>query len=196
MDYEKLLGLTYDYNRRLDEFIAEQELPYTWFDEGIDHVAVKAYHPEDYQGIVARFRPVSEKIVETNMQDRWIATARLMGKFAIRTSLSVSDWVYVKDVEIMLARPEDQGNKPPEFDHSEIYVPDKMIPINRVLERNRLRPQRERNDAHEWISITFGEQADEVKFTDTRLSEINERGILSGRAKVLYEKRPKQAGAG
>lgn len=188
MDYEKLLRLAYDYNHRLDDFISKQKLPYTWFDKGQDHVAVKAYHPEDYQGIVRRFKPVSERIAEAKLQNRWIATATLMGNFALKLSLSVSDWMPVKEVEIMLARPEEQSNEPPRFDHSEIYVPDKMIPINRVLKSRDLHPFWQRNEAHEWISVTFGEQREEVKFTEKRLSEITDEEIEIGKARVIYRR--------
>jgi len=187
IDYEGLLRLTNDYNSRLNRFVSAHELPYTWFEKGQDHVAVKAFKPDDYKALVARFEPFSARIVETEMQGRWIATASLMGKFAIMSSLTVSGGIEIENVEIMLARPEDQDNGPPRFDHSEIYAPEKMIPVRSVLRRKGLHPDWQGNDAHEWVSVVFGEYSEEVKFTEKRLSEIVDQELASGKAKVIYE---------
>ncbi|MBX4197254.1 hypothetical protein KW801_01710 [Candidatus Saccharibacteria bacterium] len=184
---ETLKKMATEYNDRLDTFWAEAKLPEVWLDDGYDHFALKAYSREDYEDIIEQFKPVTEFIAEVDLDDRQIATAKLLGHFALNMTLSFSDWMSIDHIEIMLAREDEQGDKPVRFDHSELFKSHGLIPVMKVLEAKGLRPFNppEFNRSHMWVSIVFGEENDEVKFTDKRLSEIIQDDIRTGRAKIL-----------
>ena len=177
------------YNARLDKFVAKNRLPQSWFDQGYDHVAVKAYNLEDYRQIIEQFKVVSDRITEADLNHRQIATARLMGQFALGLDLSVGPYVYLRNVEIMLARPNDQSQDLPVFDHSEIFVPRGLMPIRKVLDEKKIQFLPQSNKSHEWVSVVFDDDGDEVKFTDRTLEDIVEENIASGKARIIYGSR-------
>jgi hypothetical protein len=189
IDLVELEKLSRQYNTRLDEFIANNSLPESWFDAGYDHVAVKAFNLEEYEEIIESFKPVSDRITEIDMDGRQIATATLLGSLALEMSLSLGDYIYVRNVEIMLARPDDQGIDSPRFDHSEIFMPRGLIPVAKILDIKGIDFFDEENQSHSWISVAFNDGQDEIKFTDRRLGDINEEEIASGNSRVIHEAR-------
>jgi hypothetical protein len=187
IDLEILKTEAVHYNSRLDVFFAEKNLPEVWLDYGQDHVAVKAYNLRDYEEIIENFKVVSELITEVDRDGRHIATARLLGSLALELNLSLSSWVALRDIEIMLSRPDEQSDDLPRFDHSEIFMPRGLIPVRSVLTAKGIRLDEEQNETHAWISVVFGDEADEVKFADRRLRDINEADIASRKARIIHQ---------
>lgn len=172
------------YNSRLKEFRERKKLPITWFDAGIDHFAIKAYNPDDYDKLVKNYQPLSSEVAESVLDDRRIATARLLGNYGINIYDVFSDGP-VRLLEIMEARPDDTSEESVRFDHQEIYVPRGILPIKTVLRRKQIDFFEQENDAHSWVSVDFNMGMDEVKFTDKRLDKIVGDAVKNGRARLL-----------
>lgn len=187
MDLRLLNEQSDQYSRRLNDFVDQSRLPESWFDHGYDHLAIKAYTIDDYEQTIERFKAVSELITEVDIDDRQIATAELLGEFALTMSVSFGNYVSIKHIEIMLARLGDQNHDSPRLDHAEIYMPRGLVPVRKVLSNKRIPYFDELNEAHSWVSVVFGEESDEVKFTDRKLSDINQQQIESSRARIIYE---------
>jgi len=176
---------TDNYRIDLERLIKLKELPRFWF-EHLDHVAFKAYNPNDYQRLIEQFKPMSWQISEVEMDGRYIAAARLLGKHAL--DLSMLPWLedtYVDTVELMLARPEDQGDDRIRFDHLEAFRPYGLLPTKKVLERKAIPYKPQSNDSHSWISVLVNNQGQEIKFSDRSLLDIVDSDIESGRARIL-----------
>jgi len=175
-----------EYRPKVERFIKLNKLPRHWFLEQ-DHVAFKAYNPQDYEVLVKQFKPASEQISEVHMDGRQIAVAKLLDWLGIDMTLSFSGEPHFLDlVELMLARPEDQSDEPVKLDHEEIYFERGIIPIRTVLRRKGLNPLDQENDAHSWVSVIMNDEGDELKFTDRRLEDINAEDLKTGRAKIIH----------
>lgn len=184
MRYSHLLFKSEEYQRQLSDFIEQYELPEVWFDNGIDHLAVKAYNPEVYRQTVENFRHVSDRITESQIHGRRIAAAKL-GEFSVIQSIRAARGKTIGWVEIMEARPEDQSSDPVRFDHAEVYVPRGIIPIHTVLSRRNLNPLSEHNNSHEWVSVIIEPYGGELKFSDRSLAEIVQADLETGRGRLV-----------
>ena len=185
MRYSDLLERAQDYNQDLEDFIGSNDLPETWFTEGVDHFALKAYSPDDYERTVREINNFSSATAESYIQGRRIAAAQLMGEFALKQDLMFGSSEMVRWVEIIEARPEHQSAEPVRLDHAEVYVPQGIIPMRRVLQRKGLYPVDEENRSHEWLSVMMKPYDKELKFSDKPLSQIVKADLSAGRSTLL-----------
>jgi hypothetical protein len=183
--YSDLLERTEGYNRCLEDFIGTYNLPKSWFEKGVDHFAVKAYNPDDYQKTIREFRDFSFLIAESALQGRRLAAAKLLGDFAIKQNMLFSSVQMVGWIEIMEARPEDRSVDHAQLDHAEIFVPQGIIPMRSVLQSRGLYPIDESNRSHEWLSVIMKPYEEELKFSDKRLSHIVQADLKAGRATLI-----------
>lgn len=201
MIYGQLRTESQIYNSSLDRFLGRQKLPPTWFaNGGVDHLAIKTFNSGDYKAYLDSYKQYAERITQTRLDGRYIATIRLLGNYSLTFNLlSVKSANRVTDLELMLARPNEQSELQPRLDHAEIYMKYGLIPVRKVLGNRGLRFEDQSNGSHEWVSVKFEDGAEEVKFSDRRLSEIMEEEIDFGTAQVLYRRENEglqQTGAG
>lgn len=201
MIYGQLRTESQIYNSSLDRFLGRQKLPPTWFaNGGVDHLAIKTFNSGDYKAYLDSYKQYAERITQTRLDGRYIATIRLLGNYSLTFNLlSVKSANRVTDLELMLARPNEQSELQPRLDHAEIYMKYGLIPVRKVLGNRGLRFEDHSNGSHEWVSVKFEDGAEEVKFSDRRLSEIMEEEIDFGTAQVLYRRENEglqQTGAG
>ena len=201
MIYGQLRTESQIYNSSLDRFLGRQQLPATWFaNGGVDHLAIKTFNSGDYKAYLDSYKQYAERITQTRLDGRYIATIRLLGNYSLTFNLlSVKSANRVTDLELMLARPNEQSELQPRLDHAEIYMKYGLIPVRKVLGNRGLRFEDHSNGSHEWVSVKFEDGAEEVKFSDRRLSEIMEEEIDFGTAQVLYRRENEglqQTGAG
>jgi hypothetical protein len=188
MPYPELRQQVKTYTTQLDHFLFQKKFPNSWFgNASIDHVAIKAFSGTDYEETLNYYKNFSTYISETKMNGRYIATARLVGNYSLVLSLAtVGINSQVADLEIMLARPEDQSGDIPSLDHSEIFLERGLIPVRNVLTKRMVDFLPQSNDSHAWVSLMFNDQ-NEVKFTDRRLRDLAEEDVQGGQAKVIHE---------
>jgi hypothetical protein len=178
------------YCSALDRYLDENHLPASWFDQGFDHIAIKAYNINDYKELVNHYKGYSELISETDLGGRHIATAQLIGSYGLSLALiSVESHSLVANLEIMLARPDDQSDESPRLDHAEVFVERGLYPVRKVLDAKGLSYLDEQNESHEWVSVVFGD-VNEVKFTDTRLGDIVADNLRKGTARITHGEQP------
>jgi hypothetical protein len=190
MKYTDLRVESHMYCAALDRYLDDKQLPASWFDQGFDHIAIKAYNTSDYKELVSHYKGFSELISEADLDERHIATAQLIGSYGLSlTLISVESPSLVTSLEIMLARPDDQSDESPHFDHAEVFVPRGLYPVRKVLDAKGLDYLDEQNKSHEWVSLVFGDE-NEVKFTDTRLRDIVADNLHKGTARIIHGEQP------
>ena len=161
------MNLTHEannYGQSLSAYIENFKLPRQWF-EHADHIAVKAANAQHYERLIAQFKPQSQEIYESELNDRRIATAFLAGPIAV-----ASQW-QVSLLEIMEPRPAMIGRDKVGLDHMEFFYPDLVAIEDRLEVIAGIIPVPQPKPGHNTLSIIFGKQ-NELKFTDRRLADV------------------------
>jgi hypothetical protein len=182
---EQLAYESQEFNSKLEGFILSNRLPMTWFDVGIDHVAIKAYSPDDYDQLIEQLLPITGLISEVRMDERRLAAARLLGDYAMNLEADFGPDSLVEWIEVMEARPEDQSDEPPKLDHAEVYLPRGLIPIRSVLNTKKIPFLDQKNLSHAWVSVVISPEVDELKFADTRLADIVMEDLKNDSSRVI-----------
>jgi hypothetical protein len=191
MRYVDLRAEAVKYSLDAGRFIERKQLPLVWFDYGYDHLAIKAYSPRDYEELLSEFKQFSEYIAETEMNGRYIAMAHLVGNYGLKMTVAElsNNPMNVRDIELMLARPDGQTGEHTELDHAEIYMERGLIPVRRVLANKGIQYDSQHNDSHSWISTIINQEADELKFSDRRLADIVDEQLENGKSKLIFGRR-------
>jgi hypothetical protein len=192
MRYEELRIQAKVYGLRLNHFLEKKDLPSVWFhnEEGrdsIDHIAIKTYGTDDYHRTVDYYKRFSTKIAETELEGRYIATAKLLGSYALSIELPhVNSKNFVRNLEIMLARPSQQRREQSSFDHAGVFMERGLIPVRTVLARKEIGYFNEQHSSHTSVSVLFGEEDDEVKFTDRQSSAVVREQLRNGNSRLVH----------
>jgi hypothetical protein len=176
------------YNQKLHSFFHANRLPNHWFTEWPpDHIAFKAYNPDEYNNLVDQFRPISAQITEVWQADRRLAAAQLLGEHALdlQTDIIARPGI-LQWVELMEAKPDDQADgKQVELDHAEIFLSPGLAVARTFLQRNGISFVDQENEAHSWISLKINDEGDELKLTDRRLEWLIRDDLKMKRARIL-----------
>jgi hypothetical protein len=170
----------------LEYYIRRERLPKEWFEQP-DHIAIKAGNSLHYEQLllsqIDEGLPRVETVSETKMDGRRIAVVSFVGPVAVG-----SEW-RVKQLEVMEPRPEMVGKDRIGVDHMEFFQPD-FEAIEYHLERiSGIIPDIQRKSLHNSLSITFGKQGREVKFTDRRLADVIQLELEAEETEIIYPSR-------
>lgn len=161
-----------NYVRQLTAFVAEHELPSTWF-EVIDHAAFKFRDTSDFEDGIKSFRPMSDEIACITMNNRRLATARL------HMSLMIGKFGAVKWVELMEPRPEKAGRDYVGFEHVEFYYPN-FDQVQQILDSKGIAYEMQTNPGHNWVNIVINSEGQELKLNDKTLGDIVNHELETG----------------
>ena len=187
MIYDELNIQSQIYSHKLDRFFKPLRLPLSWFEHGFDHIAIKAFNLSDYEELIDHYKDHSQYIYESNQDGRHISAIRLLGHIGLKLALpTVGSETKVLDIELMLARPQDQSAEKPRLDHSEIYVEQGLIPVRNVLNRKGVRYYDEPGSSPSWVSVVFEDGEQEVRFTDMHLSDIAKENVRKDIGRVIH----------
>jgi hypothetical protein len=156
-----------NYATDLGQFVKNERLPIEWFMQP-DHIALKAYNAAGFEKLLHEVRdgdPGAEDITIAEMDGRRLATAFMAGPIAL------GPFREVEIVEIMEPRLEKIGKDKVGLDHVEFLQPDFAV-VQRRLFRTGMSPEVNHNSSHSFLSITFGKDHHELKFTDKSLADI------------------------
>ncbi len=169
------------YAAELQRFCEERNIPTNsdWFSEP-DHIAFKAADTKDFDKLIESFKPLSSEISCIEMDERRLATARLI------SGLKVGEFGKVYVVELMEPRPEKVGNDVVGLEHMEFLYPF-FSRVESTLELAGVRTQRQGNSGHNWVNVVINPAGQEVKFNDKLLSETVAEEVERGETEVIYE---------
>jgi predicted metalloenzyme YecM len=166
-----------NYVRELQAFVAEHDLPSTWF-EVIDHGAFKFRDTSDFEDGIEDFRHMADEITSINMNNRRLATARL------HMSIMIGKFGSVKWIELMEPRPEKAGNDFVGFEHVEFFYPN-FTEIQDFLDSKGIPYQMETNTGHNWVNIVINGAGQELKLNDRTLGDMIGHELETGISNVI-----------
>ena len=144
----------------------------------IDHIAIKALDRKVYYEYLNSFLPLTTRMSFEAVGPRDIATAELS------TPLDAGTFGTVALLEIMEPKPGAIATTHDLIDHIELLVPD-LKPITDALDEKGVIFKVQSNENHTAVVMEVNEWGQEVKFTDRSLSDITEKQIANGAAKII-----------
>ena len=163
-----------DYANLLAQFIADNKLPYVWFNVP-DHLAIKCASGQEYEDEIEGWRSKTTQgmISQITMDGRRLGTAEL------KTAIKVGNLGEVTWLEIMQPRPEKEGKDYVGLEHMEFCYPD-FAEVTRHVEAHGVDYKMEENSGHAWVNIVLNKSGQELKINNRTLADVVPQEIKDG----------------
>lgn len=162
----------------LSAFIGTYKLDSLFSGKPVDHIAVKAAGLDDFERYLESITPFANLVVRSEVNSRWLVTARLI------KAVNLGTYGPVSYVELMQPKPGSNPNGLVGLDHVEFVNPN-FNQIDARLWQVKAGKKLQSNSNHSAIVVVINSKGQEVKFTNTTLLEINQKEVKEGRAEVL-----------